>query len=216
MRNHVPGNPRRPSSAIPPKSTLAILFFSTILLTLLPLAWAGAWKGTCDIRFQGTSTLHDFTGHVRCQPFQVAAEDAASGQTIIPGARVAVLAGEMDTDNGKRDRQMRQMFESDQFPRILGAFGKIDPEKIRRELRRGPEATVPLDFALTIREIERPVHAVASNFRETDAEVSFDVEYAVSLKEFRLVPPKVAFGLVRVGDRVTVKAAVRLEAATPK
>ncbi len=187
-----------------------------LVLALTRSAWAGDWKGGCDIRFRGTSTLHDFTGNVRCQPFRVGVEEVTEGKAIIPGAEVAVLAGEMETGNKSRDRQMLEMFQSDKFPRIRGIFGKIDPEYIRQERRRGPEEGVQFDFTLRIRDIERPVHAVVSNFRETDGGVSFDVEYPVSLKDYQLVPPKAFFGLVRVDDKVVVKTAVRLDAAGPK
>ncbi len=199
-------------TVVPLKAALAIF----LVLTLAPSAWAGEWKGSCDIRFRGTSTLHDFTGNVRCQPFQVGGGGAADGKTIIPGAEVATLAGEMDTGEKSRDRQMREMFQSDKFPRIRGIFTNIDPENIRRELRKGPDGKAPLDFTLRIRDVERPVHAVVSNFRESDGVSSFDVDYAVSLKDYRLVPPKVFFGIVRVDDKVTVTTAVRLEAAGPK
>jgi polyisoprenoid-binding protein YceI len=205
-------HPGRPFSPILPTAWLTIL----LVASLAPSAWAGEWSGSCDNRFRGSSTLHDFAGNVRCQPFSVRVDDAADGRTIVPGAEVAILVGEMDTDNGSRDRQMREMFQIDRFPRIRGTFDKFDPEKVRQELRRGPRAGVPLEFTLTIRDIERPVHAIAGNFRETGSTVSFDVDYAVSLKDFGLVPPKALFGLVKVDDRITVKTAVRLEAAGAK
>lgn len=198
--------------SIPMKAKLAIF----LVLALAPSAWAGEWKGSCDIRFRGTSTIHDFTGNVRCQPIQVGGGDVADGKTIIPGAEVAALAAEMDTGEKTRDRQMREMFQSDKFPRIRGIFTNIDPGNIRRDLRKSPDGKVPLDFTLRIRDIERPVHGVLSNFRERDGVISFDVDYAVSLKDYRLVPPKVFFGIVRVDDKVTVTTAVRLEAAGPK
>jgi hypothetical protein len=194
------------------KTNVAIL----LVLSLSPSAWAGGWIGTCDNRFRGSSTLHDFSGNVRCQPFTVGIENAADGTTGIREAEVAILVGEMDTDNGSRDRQMREMFQSDRFPRIRGAFRNIDPGRIRGDLLRGSEAGVPLDFTLTIRDIEHPVHAIAGNFRETGSTITFDVDYSLSLKEYGLVPPKALFGLVKVDDRITVKTAVRLEAAVAK
>ncbi len=186
------------------------------MLFLVASAQAAAWNGTCDVTFRGSSTLHDFAGKAPCQPFQVGAEIGAGGRTIIPGAEVAVLAGDMDTDNEGRDRQMREMLQADKYPRIRGVFGAIDPEGLRQTLRKTPGGKVPLDFTLRIRDIQRPVHAVAGNFRESDTGVSFDVEYTVSLKEYRLAPPKVFFGLVRVGDKVLVRTAVRLETAGRK
>ncbi len=207
MRSRVAGGGRRTSPAILLKAAVA----AAAVLFLAPSARAEAWKGTCDVSFRGTSTLHGFSGKVRCQPFRVGTEIAAGGRAIIPGTEVAVLAGEMDTGNRSRDRQMREMLQSDRYPRIRGILGTIDPEGLRRQFLRNPEGKVPLDFTLSIRDIERPVHAVAGHFRESDAGVSFDVEYVVSLKEYRLAPPRVFFGLVSVDDKVLVRTAVRLE-----
>ncbi len=179
-------------------------------------ARAQTWTGSCEIRFQGTSTVHDFTGRAKCQPFRIAVEPAPGGSAIIREADVAVLAGGMGTGNRTRDRQMREMLQSDRFPRIRGTFGTIDPDGVRRKLAGDPAATVPLDFTLTIRDVGRPVHAVARNFRESGAEVSFDVEYALSLNDFRLSPPRAFFGLVKVGDGIVVTTAVRINTAGPK
>jgi len=195
-----------------------IIGISAVFLfpALMQSAWAAEWKGSCDILFQGTSTLHDFSGNVRCQPFRIGVGDPGKGKRIIRSAAVSVLADEMDTGNKSRDRKMREMFQSDKFPRIEGVFGGIDPESIRQELRRSPEGKAPLSFTLKIRDIERPVHAVAGNFRESGEGVSFDVEYSLSLKDYRLVPPSPFFGIVRVDDKVSVKTSIRLETGGTK
>ena len=177
---------------------------SVLFLTLMSSSWGGEWNGTCDIRVLGTSTLHDFTGNVRCQPFKIVVEDGGGGNPVIAGADVAVPVGEIDTGNKTRDKQMRQMFQSDRFPNIRGIFKNIDPKSFR------------LEFNLRIRDTERMIRTVVSNYQEQAGRVSFDAEFPVSLKDYRLVPPTVAFGLIRVDDKVTVKAAVRLEAVPGK
>ncbi len=197
----------RPAPAILLKGALA----AVAVLALARPAWAEDRSGTCEVRFRGTSTLHDFEGNARCRPFRLAVEPAAGGKAVIGGAEVEIPAGEMDTGNRTRDRQMLEMLQSDRFPRIRANFGTIDAATIRRELQASAQAKVPLDFTLTIRDVARPVHAMVRNFREAGAQVSFDVEYALSLKDFRLPPPRAFFGLVRVGDSVQVTTAVRLE-----
>ena len=193
-------------------------FAALVALSLSPALPARAveWNGSCEIAFRGVSTLHDFEGTVRCQPFRLAAADPAGGKAVIPGAVVAAAVSDMDTGNASRDRQMRGMFESDRFPRIRVTFKDIDPETIRKEARSSSDGTFPLEFALEIRDVSRPIRAVARNFRDAGGTVSFDVEYPVSLREYRLVPPTALFGIVRVDDTVVVKTAVRLEPAGPK
>lgn len=196
---------------------LLIAAFATFAaLVFAPPARADGWNGSCEVRFRGTSNLHDFTGNAACQPFRLGVEPADGRRTVISGAEVAVLAAGMDTGNRSRDRQMREMLQADRFPGIRATFGSIDPEAVGRELRKGAQAKVPIDFTLTIRDVARPVHAVAGNFRESGEGVSFDVEYAISLKDFRLQPPRAMFGLLRVADSVQVTTAVRLDASVPR
>jgi hypothetical protein len=186
------------------------------LLTLASSAGAGDLKGNCELRILGTSTLHDFTGTVRCQPFPVSLVSGADGRTVIPAVEIAVLVEEMDTQNKSRDKQMREMFQSGKFPRIQALLSNLDPDKIRREMRKDPNGKGTLELTLKIRDVERRVQAAVSNLRETPGRVSFDAEFPLSLKEYDLRPPTVFFGAIRVGDKVTVNASFRLDAVPSK
>lgn len=187
-----------------------------LLLTLVSSARAEPLKGECEIRFLATSTLHDFTGTVRCQPFTVDLVDGAGGGKIIPGVEIAVPVEEMDTKNKKRDRQMREMFQYDKFPHIRAAAKGLDPDRLRKEIGSGPNAKGTVEFTLKIRETEHTIRAAVSNLRESGERVTFDIEFPVSLKEYGLKPPSPFFGVIRVGDRITVHAAFRLEHPPPR
>ena len=191
-------------------------FAAFLLLALVSSARAGNLKGTCDIRFLGTSTLHDFTGTVRCQPFTVNLVGDADGRRVIPGVAIVVPVEEMDTKNKTRDKQMREMFQNERFPRIQAVLSNLDPDKIRQEMRKDPNGKGTVEFTLKIRDIERRIQAVIGNLRENPGRASFDAEFPVSLKEYNLTPPTVFFGIVRVGDKVTVNAAFQLEDVPPK
>jgi hypothetical protein len=186
------------------------------LLALASSASAGDLKGNCELRILGTSTLHDFAGTVRCQPFPVSLVGGADGRTVIPGVEIAVLVEEIDTQNKSRDKQMREMFQSGKFPRIHAFLSNLDPDKIRQEMRKDPNGKGKVELTLKIRDIERRIQAAVSNLRETPGRVSFDAEFPLSLKEYNLQPPTVFFGAIRVGDKVTVNAAFRLDAIPSK
>jgi hypothetical protein len=186
------------------------------LLTLVSSASAGDPKGNCELRILGTSTLHDFAGTVRCQPFPVSIVGGADGRMFIPVVEIAVLVEEMDTQNKNRDKQLREMFQSERFPLIQAVLSNLDPDKIQREMRKDPNGKGTLEFTLKIRDIERRIQAVIGNLREISGRMSFDAEFPVSLKEYSLAPPTVFFGIVRVGDKVTVNAAFQLEDVPPK
>lgn len=181
-----------------------------LLLSAGP-AWAGKIEGVCEIRFLGTSTLHDFSGKVRCLPFGGGIVTDETRKTVISRMEVEVPVDEMDTGNKDRDRQMRDMFGSDRFPRIHGTIRNIDVDRIR-QVSAG-EGKAVIDLSLRIRDVERSVPATVTNLREDGNRVRFDVEFPVSLKDFGLKAPSVLF-IIRVGDKVTVKGNVEVKVSS--
>ncbi len=181
-----------------------------VTFLLLPAVYApgGEIRGDCHIRFLGTSTLHDFTGTVRCMPFSADLARGEDGGTSIPEVDISVPVDEMDTGNKDRDSQMRDMFRSERFPMIRGIIRNVDVDESRR--RMGREGKVAFDLALRIRDVEKIVPVTVTGFREEGQRVRFDFTFPVSLRDFGLKPPSFLF-IVRVGDRVDVTGNVRLE-----
>ncbi len=166
-------------------------------------------RGACDIAFLVTSTLHDVPGSARCLPFAAVLSRDAAGRQVIPSVEVEVPVAGMDTRNKSRDGQMREMFRSERFPRIHAAAHDVDVERLRVETGKGREGDASIDLFLRIRDVERKVRAVASNLKESGERVTFDLEFPVSLGEFDLKAPSV-LGIIRVGDKVSVKATFTL------
>jgi polyisoprenoid-binding protein YceI len=170
---------------------------------------SGTIGGACDVAFLVTSTLHDISGSARCLPFAAVIARDTAGRQVIPVVEVEVPVAGMDTRNRSRDRQMREMFRSERFPMIRAAAHDVNVERLREEMGKGREGKSPLDLLLRIRDVERKVRATASRLEESGGRVTFDLEFPVSLGEFDLKAPSV-LGIVRVGDKVTVKATFSL------
>jgi len=166
-------------------------------------------RGACDVAFLITSTLHDVPGSARCLPFAAVLARDAAGRQVIPTVEVDVPVAGMDTRNTTRDGKMREMFLSERFPRIHAAAHDIDVERLRVETGKGREGVASIDLLLRIRDVERKVRATAGNLKESGERVTFDLEFPVSLGEFDLKPPSV-LGIIRVGDKVSVKATFTL------
>jgi polyisoprenoid-binding protein YceI len=162
-------------------------------------------RGGCDVAFLITSTLHDIPGSARCLPFAAVLARDAAGRQVIPSVEVEVPVAGMDTRNRSRDGQMREMFRSERFPRIHAEAHNVDVERLRAETGKGREGIASVDLLLRIRDRERKVRATASNLKEAGERVTFDIEFPVSLGEFDLKAPSV-LGIIRVGDKVSVKA----------
>jgi YceI-like protein len=196
----------------------AVLFLAT-LVAVLSSSSAGAAsadapgsatiRGACDVAFLVTSTLHDFPGFARCLPFEAVLARDAAGRQVIPSLEVEVPVAGMDTRNKSRDGQMREMFRSERFPRIHAAAHDVDVERLRVGIGKGREGITSIDLLLRIRDVERVVRATASNLKESGERVTFDLEFPVSLGEFDLKAPSV-LGIVRVGDKVSVKTTFAL------
>jgi polyisoprenoid-binding protein YceI len=165
--------------------------------------------GGCDVAFLVTSTLHDVPGSARCLSFEAVLARDAAGRQVIPSVEVEVPVAGMDTRNKSRDGQMREMFQSERFPRIHAAAQDVDVERLRVETGKGRDGDASIDLLLRIRDVERKVRATASNLKESGEQVTFDLEFPVSLGEFDLKAPSV-LGIIRVGDKVSVKATFTL------
>jgi polyisoprenoid-binding protein YceI len=183
------------------------------LLVIAASARAGEIKGTCLLRFTGVSTLHDFTGTVRCQPFSADLVMGPDGGKKIPRVEIDVQVREMDTGNRTRDGKMREMFQSDRYPFIHGTVREIDVDGIRREIGKEGGGKAFFDLTLGIRDEERTIHAAVTNFREEGSRVVFDVEFPVSLADYGLEAPSF-LGIFRIRDKVTVMGNVRLEVSS--
>jgi polyisoprenoid-binding protein YceI len=170
---------------------------------------SGTTRGACDVAFLATSTLHDVSGSAHCQPFTVRIARDASGKEAIPSVEVDVPVASMDTRNKSRDVKMREMFQSERFPRIHAAARDVDVERLRVEIGKGREGIASIDLFLRIREVERKIRATASNLTESGDRVTFDLAFPVSLGEFDLKAPSV-LGIIRVGDKVSVKVTFTL------
>lgn len=195
----------------------AIPFLLACLVALLmapPPAPAAEVGGRCDVRFLGSSTLHDFSGTASCRPFGILLGRDAGGRLVVSRAEVEVPAAGMDTGNASRDREMREMFQADRYPVIRGTFRDIDADGVRRDARSS-EGKAAIDMILRIRDVERTVRVGISNFKEGPGGVSFDAEVPVSLKKYDLKPPVKVLGLLRVGDEITVRIAVKLGPVPP-
>jgi len=153
--------------------------------------------GSVEISFVGSATVHDFEGNA--PPIQVTVDAQPDGKW---SGDVAVPVATLDTGISKRDENLRAMLDAPNHPKIQGRFRDVDAEEVRR--------AAALPFTLRIRDVERPVQAKLSNWKqEDDRHARFDADFDGSLKEFGLEAPSILF--VSVEDTVHVTVHVALE-----
>lgn len=153
-------------------------------------------RGELRVAFSATSTLHDFSGTAPAVALSLSPTSAGRWS-----ADVAIPVASLATGNSWRDGDMREMFDARRHPEIRGSVRDVDPEQVRS---RGE-----LAFALRIRDVERSLGGRVTNWRQSERQASFDVEFDVSLAAFGLEAPSSFF--LRVGDEVRVRVHVDLE-----
>ena len=183
------------------------LLLAVLLLFAIP-AFALELPGSCEVRFTGSSTLHDFSGTGACEPF-VLKIDGEGGAAALQPVTLNVAVGGMQTGNGSRDEKMRGMFGADRFPRIVGTLGGGTIATLRRQVHAASGGNGTLPLRLKIRDTELPVAAKVTRLTDTASELSMELEFPVSLAAYRLEPPSV-LGLIKVADGVKVQVGLRL------
>ncbi len=183
-----------------PLMVAALLAFSNLLLAEPTL-----WSGTSEIRFDGTSTLHDWSGTVPVDPFTATVMMNDQEQPTALKAKVTVKAVKMDTKEPDRDKKMRDSMKVADFPLIVGtmdtAFDQV--------MKPGEKSPSRLPFTLSLLGKDQQVDGAMSNWVLKGNTATFDLDFDLSLKKSGINVPSVLL-VVRVGDTIKVHANVKL------
>jgi polyisoprenoid-binding protein YceI len=148
-----------------------------------------------SIRFEGTSTLHGFGGRARSLGGEAFADPERPAQT--GGARLWVDVASMDTEDSRRDSDMREALGAKRFPRVVFRLKELDGEL------RGWSGRLHAYGTFEVKGVRRGrVFDVAI---EPAGEDGFRVQgrTELSLAEHEIEPPSVLF--VKVRDKVEVR-----------
>ncbi len=180
------------------------------LLVLLGLACSAfaettqGWSGEADITFDGTSTLHAWGGKVSAKPYatEVTLDDA--GKPVRIKADVTVEAVKMDTDEAKRDENMRKAMKVTDYPLIRASIDAA-ADKI------AADGKTPAKLPMTLTLLGKPQQVLANitNWKLTGGKATFDLDFPVSMKASGISVPTVLL-FIKVGDSIKVHASVTL------
>ena len=176
------------------------------LMALHASAGTATWKGSGDIEFAGTSTLHAWAGKVKTEPFSaiVVSSDAGQPQQLNATVQVKVLG--MDTAEPDRNKNMRKSMNAAVFP-LITATMETPFSKLMDPSSKQP-ATLP--FTLELLGQKHPVTGRISHWKATDRDAAFDLDFELSLKDCGITVPTVLL-FIRVGDTIKLHASVKLQ-----
>lgn len=171
---------------------------------------AEQWSGTCDIVFSGKSTLHNFAGSVKAEPFTATISNPGDPSKAGISGRVTVKAAKMDTDNKKRDVKMHEAMEVSTYPDIVAevtdwALAEAGPAE-----DGAPPHPAAIPFTLTIKGKKHKLRGTVTDWSSTGNTITCAISFPVSLKASGIVAPSV-LGLIKVDDQIQVKAKLILK-----
>ena len=166
-----------------------------------------SWKGSSEITFAGTSTLHNWSGKVTARPFIAKVTVNAKGEPTHLTSKVEVTASKMDTADSDRDAKMRESMHVKEFPLITAemdcAFNQI-------AVRGATPSELP--FQLTLLGKRRAVIGQISHWALKEGVATFDLDFSLSLKACGIEVPTMMW-VIKVGDTIRVHAEVKLARA---
>ena len=188
-----------------------------IMVLALLVAASGAAAGPVTLAkdsrlwLEGTSTLHAFASTATALSLDMALE-RAEGETL----EAAALAGRparltlrvpvagLKSGHGGLDKNLREALKAAEFPDIafvLDAYTVLPGTTAIR---------LELSGTLTVAGRARPVRLEAAVERR-GGRLALSGEQALLMTDFGITPPKLMFGALKTGDKVSVKYRFELE-----
>ncbi len=161
------------------------------------------YTGTCEIKFSGTSSLRDFSGHVTSPSFKVIV-DKKNGE-LVANWDTVVSVKKMNTSNSLQDSKMYEMFDYLKHPLIKGNFTRFNLSKLPKHSKK----PITFPFTITIMKKKKVIDATITDWKVTDSKITFTLKFPILLSDFKLKPPSL-FGMVKVGNEVTIKSKFKL------
>jgi hypothetical protein len=180
------------------------------LLVVLGLACSAfaettqGWSGEADISFDGTSTLHAWGGKVSAKPYATKVTLDAAGKPVRIKADVAVEAIKMDTEEAKRDENMRKAMKVTDYPLIHASM-----DAAADQIAGDGKTPTKLPMTLTLLGKPQQVLATITNWKLTGGKATFDLDFSVSMKASGISVPTLLL-FIKVGDSIKVHASVTL------
>lgn len=194
--------------------------FSPLLLSLaaalvLPCTAADQYTGTCNVVFEGDSTLHAFNGKITNVALVVFCDTNVTGAAML-NTRIEIAPKQLTTHHEKRDANMYKMFQPDRFEKLLVVVTNAPLATARLVPTNTPATTGSLPIQLTFCGITKAATATTSNPKPSPNGWEFDLQTDVSLKAFQLKPSSALLGMISVDDKVVIKAHVKVQKETSK
>jgi polyisoprenoid-binding protein YceI len=159
---------------------------------------------TSKLWVEGTSTVRSFS----CQASEVKATVEASGTNAIArlmtgdkaveSVNVVVPSEKLDCGNGTMNDHMRKAIKTNEAPTITFRVTSYDLEK------EADGVAGKINGTLSLGGETRTITVPATGVKEAGA-LHVTGAYQLAMSDYKLTPPSLMFGRIKVRDQVTVK-----------
>jgi hypothetical protein len=170
--------------------------------------------GRCDIRFDCSSTLHDFSGSISNVSLAVFCRTNAAGEPRLDTC-IEIGPRQLTTHNSKRDLNMYKMFQVDRFPKLLVIVTNASLADAKLSPANPPSGPGKIPGRFVFCGVTNEIPSATSRPQLVATGWEFELETIISLKAFNLKPDRALFGAITVGDLVKVKTHVKLQKEPP-
>lgn len=169
------------------------------------------------LSIQGTSNLHGFTCKTEKMEAYIDVDPAYRVKRLIEVShpivqtRVVIPVKSLKCGDGKMDNNMYGALKADDNPTItfeLSSYALVEGSASESAFAANTEGL--LTIAGKEKKIAMPINAE----RSADGSASATGKYALLLTDFGIKPPKLMFGMLRVGNQILVKFNIKASASS--
>jgi polyisoprenoid-binding protein YceI len=177
---------------------LVVLF---LLLTSITTAQVKYQNAAAKISIDGTSNIHDWTMNSEkgnCNAlFTIGANNAL---TAVSSLAFVVNVETLKSEHKAMDKNTYKAMNTDKNPNITfnAATATVKPAG-------GANYTVTAHGKLTISGTTKDVDVIATCTVNADKSITCNGSYKLNMTQYNVTPPSIMFGMIKVGDPITVR-----------
>ena len=194
------------------KRIISVVLVATF--ALLPLH-AQEWKlvEASELWLSGTSSVNSFQCEAMSMVFDYdAARDIEGSGFSLPGMALVVPVQDLDCDNRRMNRDMRNTMRADDHPEIRLEVHRIDlvPEPTsvitnQADLEQPPAPEIEVHGKMALAGVSRDIVIRVRGWLDESLRLHGTGTLAVKMTDFGMEPPTALFGLIKAHDDIRIR-----------
>ncbi len=181
---------------------MRLLLFTALLLTGTSFTPAGRNFSLKSVKasVQGTSTLHEWKSDITKIEFKGSLHEEGNALKTIEDVEVKIPVVSIKSTEGKKmDNKTYEAFKSEKNPFIIYTFNSAQVKEDANHI-----VTIETSGNLTMAGVTQTVSLNATGTVLENGDLHLSVSKKLKMTDFKMVPPTMFMGTIKVGDKITV------------